>query len=620
MHWLQFRSVAGDRNSPHDPGLHTGVGGGFDAEGRDCDSRALVVAPAVGHPGPSVAEDLDRYEDWLARFDAGRAQVAPTPDGPAIGIVVVGRAARPDLLTRLVGSLVAQTYRHWLLLAPCLDDRDAPAALAVVGQRLRTVACAPGTSDASAAGEAVGRGYREGVAAFMVVGESDVMAPGALDAVARALGAGADVVYGDHDVVADDGSHRDPHLKPDWSPDLLLGTDYLARPVTVSAAIMRSCGGPRPAAETAWEYDLVLRATESARSVVHIDEVLLHSGSPVSQSAPSGADVRAAVGEAVTRRGIAGHVEPGPTPAVHYVRRTVSGDPVVSIIVPFRDGAPLLRRCVDSIRQTVRDQRFELVLVDNASTEPETIALISRLSGAADTRIVRDPQPFNWATINNAAVLESRGDVLLFLNNDTAPRRAGWLTAMLEQALRDDVGAVGARLVYPGGELQHIGVVVGLGGAAGHVLRGLPGDEPGYQDMAVTLRETSAVTGACLMTRRSCFEAVGGFDGAMPTDLNDIDYCLRLSQAAWKTVFTPLAELVHDESPTRGSSGNIDSIRFFLERWEPLIRSGDPFLNRNITRMDGSCSLRRETEQRWWVTWRSSLEPQPTMSPSRHQS
>jgi GT2 family glycosyltransferase len=373
----------------------------------------------------------------------------------------------------------------------------------------------------------------------------------------------------------------------------------------------------RPEAGEAWEYDLALRATEQAGRIDHITGVLLHRG-PTAVDGDAGATGvgadagRRVLEETMTRRGEEGHVEAGPRPGTFSVRRRVAGDPLVSIIVPFRDGAPLLRRCVDSVLRTVDGVRTELVLVDNASTEPESLALVRQLSDTAGVRVVEDARPFNWAAINNRAVAETSGTVLLFLNDDVAARHAGWLAAMLEHAVRPDVGAVGARLVYPTGQLQHAGVVIGLGGAAGHVLRGLPGDAPGYLDQAVVTRDVSAVTGACLMTRRSCFEEMGGFDEDLSTDLNDVDYCLRLRVAGYRTVVTPLAELVHEESPTRGSSGNVTSIRAFLGRWEPSVRAGDPYLNRNLTRLDGSCRLRTDDEEGWWESWRASLVAETT--------
>lgn len=271
-----------------------------------------------------------------------------------------------------------------------------------------------------------------------------------------------------------------------------------------------------------------------------------------------------------------------------------------------RDEPRLLRAFVDSVRATTDGSSLQLVLVDNGSQDPETLSLLDRLDGAPDTVVVRDSRPFNWAAHNNAALGAATGDVLIFMNNDIEARTGGWLEALCAQATRADVGAVGARLSYPGGRLQHAGVVVGLGGAAGHVLAGLGGGEPGYLGMALTTRECSAVTGACLATRRDVFEALGGFDEDLGLDLNDVDYCLRAGRAGYRVLYEAQAELVHHESPSRGTSQSVADISRFLRRWDDLLAAGDPFFNPNLTRTDASCALREADEEERWRTWRST--------------
>lgn len=186
-------------------------------------------------------------------------------------------------------------------------------------------------------------------------------------------------------------------------------------------------------------------------------------------------------------------------------------------------------------------------------------------------------------------------------------RRTGWLAALVAHALRPDVGAVGARLVYPDGRLQHCGVVVGLTGAAGHPLAGLAPEAPGYLSMATATRECSAVTGACLATRRSVFEELGGFDEQLGIDLNDVDYCLRAWGRGLRTIFEPAAELVHYESPSRGTAGGTDDIVNFVRRWKRYITEGDRYLSQRLTRADPSCGLARDDEEDAWSRWYSTL-------------
>jgi GT2 family glycosyltransferase len=247
------------------------------------------------------------------------------------------------------------------------------------------------------------------------------------------------------------------------------------------------------------------------------------------------------------------------------------------------------------------------VLIDNGSSDPETLTLVDRLAGRPDVRLLTDPRPFNWAALNNLGARAARGDVLLFLNNDVEARRNGWLSALCTQALRPDVGAAGARLLYPDRRLQHCGLVVGLTGAAGHVLAGLLEDEPGYLHMATAARECSAVTGACLATRRAVFEALGGFDEALGVDLNDVDYCLRAAALGLRTLYEPAAELIHHESPSRGTAGGVGDVLQFVDRWRGYISAGDRYFNPHLTRADPSCGLARPGEEDDWNRWHATL-------------
>src|SRR5208283_4649057 len=213
------------------------------------------------------------------------------------------------------------------------------------------------------------------------------------------------------------------------------------------------------------------------------------------------------------------------------------------------------------------------------------------LDARADVRVLRDARPFNWAALNNAGARAARGDVLVFLNNDIEAHRPDWLPALCAQALRPDVGAVGARLLYPDRRVQHCGLVVGLTGAAGHPLAGLPEDAPGYLHMATVTRECSAVTGACLATRREVFDQLDGFDQTLGVDLNDVDFCLRAGVAGYRTVLEPASELIHYESPSRGTAGGVGDIVHFVDRWKDYITQGDRYFNAHLTRADPSCGL-----------------------------
>jgi GT2 family glycosyltransferase len=300
-------------------------------------------------------------------------------------------------------------------------------------------------------------------------------------------------------------------------------------------------------------------------------------------------------------------VEPGRTVGTFRIVRSVPEGTTASIIVPFRDQARFLRTCADSVRATAGGVGHELILVDNGSVEPETRSLVEELAEREGVRVLTDPRPFNWARLNNGAAAGAAGDVLVFLNNDIEVREAGWLEALCAQATRPDVAAAGARLLYPGRRLQHCGIVVGLTGAAGHPLLGLAEDEPGYLRMATAVRECAAVTGACLATRRQVFADLGCFDEDLGVDLNDVDYCLRAAQRGYRVIYEPGAELIHHESPSRGTAGGTGDIVNFVERWAEYIDARDPYLNPYLTRDDPSCALATPEEKEAWDRWRSTL-------------
>jgi GT2 family glycosyltransferase len=349
------------------------------------------------------------------------------------------------------------------------------------------------------------------------------------------------------------------------------------------------------------EHECAVKACHAADSVTHISEVLCHR----SDVSPAGAD-DTYLQRLLEQAGAGAKVRPGRRAGTFQVERS-SGQAFVSVVIPFRDQPRFLRTCVDSIRVTTRDDRVELVLIDNGSTDPETQTLVEMLEAAQDVQVLRDARPFNWAALNNAGALLARGNVLLFLNNDIEARRAGWLGALSAHAQRPDVGAVGARLLYPDGRVQHCGVVVGMGGAAGHPLVGLPAEEPGYLGLATVTRECAAVTGACLATRRAVFDELDGFDETLGVDLNDIDFCLRAGTRGYRTVFEPAAELTHHESPSRGTAGGVGDIVRFVERWREYITQGDRYFNHHLTRIDSSCGLARAEEEDVWNQWYSTV-------------
>jgi GT2 family glycosyltransferase len=434
----------------------------------------------------------------------------------------------------------------------------------------------------------------------------DVWAGDAVAMLSAAVGP-QDVAYADEDTVTFTGSHAAPCFKPEYSPDFLLSSNYIGRPLVVGAGLLGVFSNVMAADRASLEHECALRACGAAASVTHIPEILCHrsDNSPGELTAHDNTYRQRVVREC----GGGGHVVPGPLPNTFRLERTPTVRTSVSVVVPFRDQPRFLRSCADSVWATTGTASLELeiVLIDNGSTDPETQSLVDVMEQRTDVVVVRDPSPFNWAALNNLGASVARGDVLVFLNNDVEARRQGWLSALCGHALRQGVGAVGARLLYPDSRVQHCGVVIGLGGAAGHPLVGLPGDAAGYLGLAMLTRECSAVTGACLATRREVFEELDGFDETLGVDLSDVDYCLRAGSRGYRTVFEPAAEMTHHESPSRGTAGAVGDIVRFVERWREYIRQGDPYFNPHLTRADASCGLARPEEEDIWNQWYSTV-------------
>jgi GT2 family glycosyltransferase len=563
----------------------------------------VLFAPPAPRPlRPDAAADLPRYRAWLASRAAALLTAPSVPVGPEIMVVVVVDRPDPDGLRQTLRSLDAQRSPRWRLSVTVLAGADSVLSGPLSDD---LYALTPGVATVHTPGASIGEADAMAMAleeiscpACLFIEAGDVLDPGAIELLSAAL-VDADVAYGDEDILGADGLPCAPVLKPDWSPELFCTWRYTGKPVALRVAPIVAAGGIRALANGDWEHDLLLRVTERTQRVAHVAEVLCH-GRPTSSATKDAASGPGVVREsgpeavltALARRGEPADVSPGPIAGTWRIRRRASTRSAVSVIVPFRDSTRLLRACVDSVQLTGGDDvDIQLVLVDNGSTEPETETLVEMLARRPGVVVRRDERPFNWAALNNSAVADASGDVLVFLNDDIEAHEAGWLSLLAAHARRQEVGAVGARLCYPTGAVQHAGIVVGLGGITGHVLAGLPGDEPGYLGMAVLTRDVSAVTGACLATRREVFERLGGFDESLRLDFNDVDYCLRARGRGYRIVFEAGAELVHHESPSRGTSGSVETALTFLSRWGEYLAAGDPFFNRHLSRIDFSAAL-----------------------------
>jgi len=615
---------------------------------------APPVRPAEAAPYPlNATEDLEGYRAWLtgrgeptqlpprsvedfatagargARKMGGAhtstrtrnppAEPTPPPAQPLFSVVMPCYQSPLWAIDRAVASVLAQDYSDWEL---CMcDDGSADPALS---ERLSYYSladpriCTTTRQQNGGIAAATNAALELATGGYVVfLDHDDELAPTALRQIAAAIAEhpNADLVYSDEDKIDNDGNRQMVSFKPDWSPDLLMSNAYMCHVLVIRRPLLTELGGLRSEFDGAQDYDLMLRATEQTSAIVHIPEVLYHwraiegSAAFAPTAKPWAFEAgRRALADAVARRQIDATVEQHPdVPGSYHVIRRPRTNSLVSAIIPFRDEPALTAACYRSFIERPGYDNFELLLVDNDSALPETRALLEDLARDHRVRLVEAPGPFDWVAINNEAARKARGDLLLFLNNDVEARSTNWLAAMVAHAERPDVGAVGARLLYPNGTIQHSGVAVGVGWGATHVQHGLPADHPGYLSLTTVTRNFSAVTGACMMTRRSVFEELGGFDGNLPIAFNDIDFCLRVRELGLLIVYTPLAELVHYESKSRGHSDDLHEAPFFRRRWRSLLLSGDPYYNRNLGRFDNNCRFPSPTEEAQWQTFRSML-------------
>jgi GT2 family glycosyltransferase len=560
---------------------------------------------------------LSDYPRWAAQsFPAVQARAAARygalPVAPPLVSIIcpVFRPALGDFLMA-VDSVRAQSYGNWELLL--VDDGSGNAELADLMKRLAkhdprirlSVSKENGgISRATNRALAMARG-----AVIGFLDHDDLLEPHALDVMLRAWAAtGAKLLYSDEDKVDRSGALSEPHFKPDYNYRLLLDVNYICHFVLCDAALVKRVGPFQPALDGAQDHDFLLRVAETIppEEIHHVQEVLYHWRKSVTSTAASGAakpeaavaGLRAVAahlkrrqrGAEVSSRGGLTCYKIAWVPDVE--RRKAAG---VSILIPFRDHVELTRACVEAVRKYTRDVSFEIILIDNWSTSEAAEIFCAEQAGIAGTSVIRLAEPFNFSRLNNVGARAARHEFLLFLNNDVFVKSPDWLRTMLNECLVDDrVGAVGAKLLYPNGTVQHAGVVLGVGGIADHAFRGLPGEAPGYFMRAMTTQEISAVTAACMLVRRSAFDEVGGFDEAeLAIAFNDVDLCIKLGEAGWRIIFSADVVAEHRESLSRGDDLNENKVaRFMLEneamrqRHERTLPH-DPFYNRNFSREGG---------------------------------
>lgn len=532
-----------------------------------------------------TSKDFKRIKEEIASFEYK----------PLISIIVPVYNVDEVWLRKAINSVLDQLYDKWELIladdaSPNPRVREVLKEYAELDPRIHVNFRSQngGIVKASQTALKMAKGAYVGL-----LDHDDEITKDALYEVVKALQTTRhDLIYSDEDKLEMDGTRSEPHFKPDFNLDLLFCNNYICHFSVFRRKILEEIGGFRDGTDGAQDYDLVLRFTEKKRSIHHIGKILYHWRKiPGSTAATINAkpyvfeNAKKALRDTMKKRAIKGEVEDGIWKGSYRVKRAIEGQPMVSIVIPFRDKVEVLKVAIDSIFAKTTYDNYEIILVNNGSEMLETRLYLREVENCPRVRLLHYNAPFNFAAINNFAVEKAKGEYIIMLNNDTEVIAPDWIEAMLEHCQRSEVGCVGAKLLYPNTHIQHAGVIIGVGGAANHTFSRMTSDQNGYMGYINTTRDYSAVTAACMMVKKTVYEEMDGLDEEnLAVSFNDVDFCLRLREKNYLVVYTPYALLYHHESYSRGYTVNFNEEYYLRRRHAGIFANGDPYYNRNLTK------------------------------------
>lgn len=561
----------------------------------------------------------DSYEEYFLRHKVTSRELRKQrkevfPDAPLFSIVVPLYKTPVNYLKELIDSICQQSYEGWEL---CLADGSGDNTLGKYIQkeypgesRIRYKLLKDNTGISGNTNEALEMARGDYI---VFADHDDTLERDALYHAACVLRdhPETEMIYTDEDLMNENGISFNPHIKPDFNLEYLRCINYICHLVIVKHELYKRVGGLRSEYDGAQDYDFVLRCVEKTNHIYHIPRVLYHWRSHQGSTAGNVDSKTYAIDAA--KRALEAHYErTGENAEVkftgHFIvfssKFQVEGNPKISILIPNKDHTEDLDHCIQSIEQKSTWKNYEIVVIENNSELDETFAYYEQIQQEYDNvRIVKYEGIFNYSAINNVGAAQASGDYYLLLNNDTEVITPDWMEIMLGYCQKEDVAITGAKLYYPDDTIQHAGIVVGLGGFAGHVHSGLPKNNVGFMGRLVTSQEISAVTGACMLVKKSVYDELQGLDEDFAVALNDVDFCLRARELGKKVVYANDAELYHFESKSRGYEDTPEKlsrfwaeIEHFQKRHTAILDAGDPYYNPTLTLEKGDCSMRKKHE------------------------
>lgn len=565
----------------------------------------------------TAAEPENLYQMWIENNEPSKEELEEQRNtkfkiNPKISIIIPMYNTPINFFEELVNNLIDQTYTNWEL---CLADGSPEK-----NEKLEKIYKKDERIKYKFIGENKGIAGNTNEALSLVTGDfvalldhDDLLPIFSLYEIVKCINENPDVefIYTDEDKFEKLGGKRyDPYFKSDFAPDTLRANNFICHFSVFKKELMDKLGGFRSKYDGAQDYDILLRMSEETNNIIHIPKILYHWRVHSLSTAKSGGTAKPyayeagikAIQDHIDRIGLKGTVESGNTLGTYKVNYEIQGNPKVSIVIPNKDYVKTLKVCINSIKKLTTYENYEIIIVENNSEENETFEYYKKIDGKDKIKVVYFPEKeFNYSKIINFGVKNSTGDYIVQLNNDTELLTPNWLQEMLGFAQRDDVGAVGAELFYPDNTIQHAGIIIGIGGVAGHVFKNLPKGIHGYFSKDAMIQNLSAVTAACIMTPKSIYDEVGYMDEKFKVAFNDVDFCLKIRQTGKLIVYNPYVQFTHYESKSRGFEDTPEKkkrfqseVDRFHDKWQSVLDKGDPYYNINLRLNNDQCAIRTE--------------------------